>query len=369
MRAAAFARAAHRYWLSVFPQVRGELDAWRRRAEQIPDSVLREAALDALVTKSTDLEGAVAFAVFAPPSMRGKVVQAIAAFEIAFDYMDSIVELPNQDPIANGHNLNQALLVALSPGVEHLDYYQHYPRSEDAGYLEELVRTCQVAVDSLPSFAAVTESVHHALSRIVTYQSLSHGDATGSHDAFEEWAHSQAVGGVDLHWWELGAAAGSQLSVLALIAAAGDPTMCRERAVALEHAYFPWIGALSTLLDGVIDQRRDSLESQRSLIENYTSPEETAERLKMFATEALEAVHPLSDASDHTMILAAMAASFHSTPQALAPEVSLATRAVLETMGGWATPSLLFFKTRRALARKSQAYIPQITPPLSGTGA
>jgi hypothetical protein len=167
----------------------------------------------------------------------------------------------------------------------------------------------------------------------------------------------------------LGAAAGSQLSVLALIAAAGDPEMCRERAAALEHAYFPWIGALSTLLDGVIDQRRDSLECQRSLIDNYTSPEETAERLRMFATEALEAVHPLSDASDHTMILAAMAASFHSTPQALAPEVGLATRAVLETMGGWATPSLLFFRTRRALAHKPRLYMPQTTPPLSGTSA
>jgi tetraprenyl-beta-curcumene synthase len=351
IRATAFACAARRYWLSVFPRTQAELTVWRNRAERIPDNVLREAAFDALTTKSSDLEGAVAFAVFAPPSIRGTVVRAITAFEIAFDYMDSIVELPNRDPIACGHSLNQALLVALSPGARHRDYYRHYPRREDAGYLEGLVRTCQAAVGSLPSFAAIAKPLRRALSRIVAYQSLNHGDANGSHDAFEEWAHSQSIRGVDLRWWELGAAAGSQLSVLALIAAAGDPTMCPERALALERAYYPWVGALSTLLDSVVDRSRDNAEGQKSLIDHYTSPEETAKRLRTFAAEALEAILPLTDAPNHTMILAAMAAFFHSTPQALAPEVGLATRAVLDAMDGWATPALLFFKARRALTR------------------
>lgn len=239
IRATTFACAAHCYWLSVFPHVRAELAAWRHHARQIPDRVLREAAFDALKTKSSDLEGAVAFAVFAPPSVRGNVVRAITAFEIAFDYMDSIVELPNRDPIASGHCLNQALLVALSPGARHLDYYRHYPRREDAGYLEGLVRTCQTAVGALPSFAAIAEPLRRSLTRVVAYQSLNHGDATGSHDAFREWADSQSIQGIDLRWWELGAAAGSQLSVLSLIAAAGDPTMCPERAIALETRTFP----------------------------------------------------------------------------------------------------------------------------------
>ena len=57
---------------------------------------------------------------------------------------------------------------------------------------------------------------------------------------------------MDLHWWETGAAIGSQLSVLALIAAAADPATCEGRVRAIERAYFPWIGALSTLLDSVV---------------------------------------------------------------------------------------------------------------------
>ena len=73
--------------------------------------------------------------------------------------------------------------------------------------------------------------------------------------------------------------------------------------------------------------------------------------MKLLATEALEAVLPLCDAPNHTMILAAMAAFFHATPQALAPEARLATRAVVDAMGAWTAPALFFFKTRRALAR------------------
>ena len=356
LRATVFARAAHSYWLSVFPRARAELGEWRHRAEQIPDRVLREAALDALLTKRDALEGAVSFAVFASPRVRPNVVRAIVAFELAFDYLDNIVELPNEDPITNGRTLNQALHVAVSPGMNSPDYYRYYPRREDAGYLDELVHTCQTAVGSLPSFAAIAEPVHRALARIVIYQSLNHDELDRSHKAFEEWAQSHAVPGAKLRWWEIGAAAGSQLSVLTLIAAAGDPAMRPARAAALERSYFPWVGALSTLLDGVIDRRRDSAEGQRNLIENYTSPEETAKRLRMIAVGAMDALSKLPDADNHVLILAAMAAFFHSTPQAASPDVGLATHAVLDAMGRQTIPALLLLRARRALSRNLPTY-------------
>jgi tetraprenyl-beta-curcumene synthase len=354
-RVSAFAGATRRYWLSIFPCVRAELQMWRRHAERIPDSTLRKAALEALTTKSDVLEGAVAFVVLAPPSMDERVVRAITAFEIAFDYLDTVVELPNPNPVANTRSLGQALLAAFEPGVMHPDYYEHNAGGDDAGYLRTLVDACRATIGGLPSFEIIAGPARLALSRIVRYQSLNHG----SHDSdrkFAEWARSQTVPGTGLHWWETGAAVGSQLFVLALIAAAADPTTRPERVAAIEQAYFPWIGALSTLLDSVVDQRADRAEDQRSLVDYYSSPQIVAERLEMMAFEAQRAVLPLSDAPSHTMILAGMAAFFHSTPQALAPEVGLATRAVLNAMGGWATPALFFFKTRRALARNSPWY-------------
>jgi tetraprenyl-beta-curcumene synthase len=264
-------------------------------------------------------------------------------------------ELPSPEPIANGIALNEALLVAFRPGSPHPDYYSVLGCRDDAGYLEELVDTCRAAVGSLPSFEAVTTPAHRALSRIVGYQSLNHGDADGSHDTFTKWACEQSVQGADLRWWETGAAAGSHLSVLALIAAAADPAMGPERASDLEHAYFPWIGALSTLLDAVIDRQRDNREGQRSLIDYYDSPRETAERLRAIAVQALHAVRSLPDAANHSLMIEAMAAFFHSTPQATSPEVRITTRAVFDAMGHIAPAALLLFKARNALAHTRAA--------------
>ncbi len=318
---------------------------------------MREAAFSALLTKSDVLEGAVAFAVFVPPRTRLDVVRAIAALEIAFDYLDNIVELPNPDPILNSRSLCQALHSISEPRLIHPDYYEHHVARDDCGYLEALVNTCRVALAKLPSYSIVAEPVRRALSRIVMYQSLNHGDADGSHDAFREWARSQSALATGLRWWEAGAAMGSQLAVLALIAAAADPTMGVERATAIECAYYPWIGALSTLLDSVVDQRIDRAENQRSLIDYYSSSEVTAERLRLMAGEARRAIGPLADASNHMMILASMAAFFHSRSQVSAPEVSQMTRAVLETVGGWGSAALPFFRMRRALARISRKAI------------
>lgn len=319
------------------------------------------AAFDALGSKRDGVEGTAAFAAFAPVGARTSVVRAIVAFQMCLDYVDTLGELPNPEPIANGQALNEALLVAFKPGLPHPDYYAALQWRDDAGYLEDLVDTCRAAAGSLPSFAAVTEPAQAALSRIVGYQSLNHGDIDGSYDAFADWARSQSVEGADLRWWETGAAAGSHLSVLALIAAAADPTMRLERATALEHAYFPWIGALSTLLDGVIDQRRDNIEGQRSLIDYYGSPRETAERLRTIALEALRAIRALPDADNHALMLEAMAAFFHSAPQASSPEVGMTTRAVLDTMGLTAPAALFLFKARHALMHRSPALPTQRT--------
>jgi tetraprenyl-beta-curcumene synthase len=335
--------------MHVFPYAQAELRAWRRRAQQIPDSALRKAALDALLTKSDVLEGAVAFASFTSPHMCRKVVRVITAFEIAFDYLDTVSELPNADPISHGRSLGYALVAPFAPGAAHANYYEHYVGGDDAGYLEALVDTCRATLKVLPSFPMVIEPASLALSRVATYQSLNHGDADGSYAAFAEWAGSQEVPGTDLRWWEIGAATGSQLSVLALIAAAADPTMSYDRAISIERAYFPWIGALSTLLDGVVDRHVDSLEGQRNLTDYYASPLEMLERFRTMAVQAQRALEPLCDADNHVLLLAAMAAFFHSAPQASAPEVGMATGAVVDAMGWHAIPARLVFKVRRAL--------------------
>jgi hypothetical protein len=60
--AIAFASAARRYWIGVFPVVQSEIRRLRGCASDIPDPVLRSLALDAQRRKWASLEGAAAFA-------------------------------------------------------------------------------------------------------------------------------------------------------------------------------------------------------------------------------------------------------------------------------------------------------------------
>ncbi len=350
----AFVGAARRYWLSVFPCICREARNWRLRAREIPDPALRKLAFDAQRIKRENLDGVAAFAAFVAPAHRESVVRALTAYQVAFDYIDTVSEQPNTDPVANGRHLNQALHTALEPGVAHRDYYAHHRRRDDAGYLENLIDTCRIAIGTLPSRAAVAEPARLATTRIVTYQSLNHGDGNGSHDAFARWARSETTPSTGLRWWETGAAAGSQLPVLALIAAAANSDVHPDEAAAIEGAYFPWIASLSTLLDSLIDRHEDAGDGQRNLIDYYSSPQETASRLQLIAAEALCRTRALAGGEHHTMILAAMASFFHCAQRASSPDIRLATQGIIDTMGDLATPSTLILKARRGAARLTE---------------
>jgi len=100
--AGAFARAAQRYWLSVFPSFRCEMRGWQAHARAIVDPALRDLALEAQRAKRRSLEGAVAFAAFVPRSAQRPIITALAAYQVIFDYLDTLAEQPNPDPISNG---------------------------------------------------------------------------------------------------------------------------------------------------------------------------------------------------------------------------------------------------------------------------
>ncbi|HYM67597.1 MAG TPA: DUF2600 family protein, partial [Patescibacteria group bacterium] len=111
--ASAFAGAAGRYWLGVFPHISRELRHWRERAGEIPDPVLRRLALLTQRSERGNLEGAAAFAVLVPRAHRARVVRAVVAFQATYDYVDTLAEQPSADPVANGRQLHLALLTAL----------------------------------------------------------------------------------------------------------------------------------------------------------------------------------------------------------------------------------------------------------------
>jgi tetraprenyl-beta-curcumene synthase len=350
----ALAGAAKSYWLGVFPDACREVRIWRARAQAIPDPALRRIALQAHSEKRGNLEGAAAFAAFAQPAGRHAAIRAVVAYQTMFDYLDNLSEEPSEDPIANGRRLGGALLAAIAPGEPHRSHYPQRRWGEDGGYLYALIATCRTALTSLPSFATIAEPARKATERVATYQSLNHGDGNGRHDSFERWARDSGRAHARLRWWETGAAAGSTLDLFALIAAAADPALDPGVARTLGNAYFPWVGALHSLLDSLADREEDLATGRRGLIDYYRSPHEAADRIATIATEAMGQVRELPGGHSHTLIVAAMT-SFYLCDLSMSssPHARLATPVVLEAMGCLARPTMLILSARRAAGRVS----------------
>jgi tetraprenyl-beta-curcumene synthase len=347
--AGSFAGAARRYWLGVFPRVCAERRRREARAQEIPDQMLRQVVVDAL-HKWGNIEGASAFAAFAPRRHRAAAARAMVCFQAAYNYLDMLSELPNTDPVANGRLLHRALLVALDPAAEHLDYYAHHHLQEDGGYLRETVDGCRAALAQLPSYAAVAPAALRAAERIVAFQSCNTGEVQGDYLALERWARAHTPKGTGMRWWETAAAGGSSLGIYALIAAAAEPRVDPGEIAAMETAYFPWIGSLHSLLDNLIDAAEDYATGQRSLVGCYASPCDAATRMGMLAERSMQAAGALPGRR-HTLVLAAMASFYLCTPEARAPEAAPVADAVLEALGEPARLAMTVFHSRLALRR------------------
>ncbi len=349
-----FACAARRYWLAVFPRVAREVRRKRTLAARIPDPVLRRLALHALDQKRGNLEGAAAFAALVPSSSRPTVVKALVNCQAICDYLDLLCEQPSRDPVANGCRLHEALIVATTPGRSHCDYYLYHQRRGDGGYLQALVESVREALTALPLLSLIAAPMRRAVRRIAAYQSFNHGDTVGSYEPFERWAAAETRSTTGLYWWETGAGAGSTLTLFVLIASAADPHLRPFDVPAIEDAYFPWVGALHSLLDSLVDHDEDMATGERGLINCYPSPVEAAARMRTIAGEALGRATALPRGRRHALIVAAMT-SFYvcEIHRSSSPHAQLVGPSVLEAIGGLAAPTMAILGARGWLRRVS----------------
>jgi len=346
----AFAVAARRYWLSVFPRVCRELSHWQKRAAEIPDPVLRGFALDAL-QKRGNMEGAAGFAAFVPRAQRATVTRALVAMQTAYNYLDMLAEQPHEDAIKSGHRLHEALIAAVDPTASHRDYYAHYPRHDDDGYLREMIQVCREALSTLPSYELVLSATRRAAQRIVSFQSLNLSRSQGDDEHLARWAQAETPIGSGLSWWEIAGSGGSSMCVYALIAAAADRALDPAEVEAIEHAYFPWIGSLHSLLDSLVDHHEDAASDQRNLLGYYATDEQAARRMGEIAAQAMRSACALPHGRHHAIILAGMVGFYLSAPEAAGTSVLPITKSVRATLGPLGRPTLVVFGARRLLGR------------------
>jgi tetraprenyl-beta-curcumene synthase len=355
-----FAGTVLRYLLEILPQVGRELGQWRALAASIPDPQLRASAGEAL-SKRGNVEGAALFATLVLGAHRGAAVRALVAYQTAYNYLDALAELPSADPIANGRQLHQALLVALQPGTEHLAYYEHGSQHEhsprnantmqraDGGYLQAIVDACQEALGGLPSYALVAPAARAAAARIVDYQALNLSRAQGGHGALERWATETTPQSSGLAWWETAAASGSSLAVHALIAAAATSDLDPRDIAQIDHAYHPWIGALHSLLDSLVDRREDCDGGRICLLDHYPSTTSAASRLADLALRSKTACERLPGAHAHRVTVTAMASYYLSAPECDTAEGRTIAGELTGVLGRPLSVAIAMFRARRLL--------------------
>lgn len=300
-----------RYKRAVIPQVRRELTGWRQAAASIPEATLRGHALAALTNKAANVEATAVLAVLAPRRTRRSVIRASTALQVAVDYLDSLGEDPGPDPLRDGLELHGALAAALEPGEEPGNWYVHHRYREDGGYLDRLVATCRASAAPLPSAEAILPFARRAAIRCGEGQAYTHATPIGSNQPLQGWtAGLESPSGYE--WWEAAAGASSSVAAHALLALAGDSRITRADAELVDAAYFPSIGALTVLLDDLVDREADIAAGQHNYLRYYPSDAATAERLEAIVADARASISPLPRSDLHRAILTGVLAFYLS---------------------------------------------------------
>ena len=228
----------------------------------------------------------------APRSHRVRVIEAIVALQVLYDYIDVLSEQPTAEPPIDGRQLFTALRDAVALPIEDgresatgsaRDYYAGRAYSDDGGYLQALVETVGSALAGLPSAATIAPVARASAARCGEAQVLNH-EASGSGIAQARRSATAQASGTGLGWQEfLAGATASVLAIGALIAAAADAGTTREQADELDALYLS-IGAL-TMLDSVVDLQEDIAAGQLGYVQYYADPDVFAQRLATVARD------------------------------------------------------------------------------------
>jgi tetraprenyl-beta-curcumene synthase len=321
------------------PAVAREARAWRSAALGIPDAPIRRDALSALAGKRGHTDGAALFSILSRRRNQS-LLRLLVAYEIAWDFLDSVNERGAAAGQVNGRQLHLALIEALDPGEPISDYYRHHPWRQDGGYLRALVDACRESSTLLPSYGRVRKAAVEEAARAQVLAINHELDPARRDAALRAWAARELPGDCEATWFELTGAASASLTIHALFALAADPACTAREIERVRRAYFPWISAATTMLDSYADQAQDAASGDHSYVAHYHSPELALRRVRQLVERCLREALALEDGERHALIATCMVAMYLTKDSAR----TLATRAgsrSLANAGGPLTRLLL----------------------------
>lgn len=305
-----------RYWVSVAPLVRSELRRWSLRAGAIADEGLREVALGKLRREHFNAEVAATLATLAPASRRARVIEAIVAFEVLYDYLDGLSELRGASSLQSARRLYEPFVAVFEqPGAHPAPQSGEPIDLDDGGYGRELAETARVALAALPAERAVARAGRRAARRCAEAQIRIHAKPRLGEAQLERWVRDSGAP-LDLPGWReyMAGAVASVLVGHALIAAAAEGATAQQ-AEAIDAAYLA-ISALSTMLDSLVDYESDLTTGDPWLLRLYGDRQLLADQLSAVAASAVAQARLLPHAAHHLMTLLGVVAYYTSAPEA-----------------------------------------------------
>jgi tetraprenyl-beta-curcumene synthase len=327
--------AASRELFWGLPIAAREVRAWRIRAQAIPDRPLRDDALDSLLRKRANTDGAALFSILTR-HRDTRLLRVLVAYESIWDYLDNVSEHGARAGEENGRQLHRALLEAVD--LEHpiSDYYCHHPWRNDGGYLRGLVEVCRDCCASLPSYHRVRRLLIGEARRSVVGVFNHELNPENRDMALRHWAEREFRGASEPVWYELTAAASCSAAAHVLLVLAAEPG-CNERDVLDTYAaYFPRFSIATTMLDSYVDRDEDLITEAHSYISHYPSREVATRRVADLVSRSAGGLRRLRNGHRHAVIVACMVAMYLSKDSARAPSARAMTGSLLRAGGSLA---------------------------------
>jgi tetraprenyl-beta-curcumene synthase len=314
------------------PTVATEVGRWRRLAEAIPDASIRADALSALSRKRGQTDGAALFSIL-PRRRHTPLLRLLVAYQVMWDFLDSVDEHGAAAGAINGLQLHTALVDALDPSREPADYYRHHPWSNDGGYLRALVDACRDDASRLPGFSQIQPLLMVEATRAQVLALNHELDPAARDRSLRAWARREFPRGHEARWWELSGAASAGLTIFALLALAADGETASDVIARTRSVYFPWTAAAATMLDSYVDQVEDQATGDHSYVEHYATHAAAVRRTADLVQRSLLEARHLPKCDAHRLIAACMVAMYLSKDSARTRAMENQTRQIVNAGG------------------------------------
>lgn len=280
------------------------------------------------------------------------MLHLLVAYEIIWDYLDNINERSASAGVTNGLQLHRALVNALDPRHPIASYYRLSPWHDDGGYLRALVTACRQRCERLPSYLRVRGPLIREAARSQIC-ALNHAPDGAQRDRLlRAWAACEFPHGHQAQWFELSAAASTNLTIFALLALASEPRFTEVTVTDITRAYFPWISLLTAMLDSYVDRDDDAASASHNYLTHYQTPQEAVESIGQLMRRGIREARSLKDGEKHAVISGCMFAMYLSKNSALAAPVRPTTTRLIRAGGSLARllhPILRLWRTAYGL--------------------